>query len=194
MKRFWLVLAGVALAAVLAVGLLQAGGAGSGEEEPPAPARGEAGSRLAGAPPQLGAIHRQSNQLLPGGPGAFRDRLAQLEGHPVVVNKWASWCGPCKAEFPDFQRASVEYGKRVAFLGVNSNDNRGDAERFLEEYPVSFPSYEDPSGTVAQLFNAGAAFPATAFYDRDGELAFVHQGQYLSGDQLERDIRRYALR
>ena len=133
-------------------------------------------------------------QLLGGGPAAFKARLAALRGYPVVVNKWASWCGPCRAEFPDFQRASVKYGKRVAFMGVNGNDNHGDALKFLKQYPTPYPSYEDPSGTIAQVFNAVAAFPTTVFYDRSGKVSFIHQGQYLTGAKLEQDIQRYALR
>jgi len=112
----------------------------------------------------------------------------------VVVNKWASWCGPCRAEFPDFQKTSVKYGRRVAFMGVNGNDNHSDARRFLSRYPVSYPSYEDPSGTVAQVFNGASAFPTTVFYDRDGKVGYIHQGQYLTGAKLEQDVRRYALR
>jgi thiol-disulfide isomerase/thioredoxin len=192
-RKLWLAVGTVALAAVLVIGIVQASGGGSGETESAAPSSAEVDRRLAGAPEPLARVHRQANQILPGGPAAFRERLAALEGYPVVVNKWAAWCGPCKAEFPEFQEAAVRYGKRVAFLGVNTMDNRGEAKRFLEDYPVPYPSYEDRNGTVAQLFQ-GAAFPSTAFYDRDGKLAFLHQGQYLTGKQLDEDIRRYALR
>ena len=50
----------------------------------------------------------------------------------MVVNKWASWCGPCRAEFPFFQSQSVKRGKRIAFLGVDGNDNDADAAEFLD--------------------------------------------------------------
>lgn len=193
-KKLWLAVGTVVLAAVLVVGLVQAGGRGSGDGGgSAAPAQSEVDRRLAGAPEPLARIHRQGNEILPGGPQAFRERLAALKGYPVVVNKWAAWCGPCKAEFPEFQDAALDYGKRVAFLGVNSMDNRGEAKSFLEDHPVPYPSYEDRNGTIAQLFQ-GAAFPSTAFYDRSGKLAFLHQGQYLTGKQLREDIRRYALR
>jgi cytochrome c biogenesis protein CcmG/thiol:disulfide interchange protein DsbE len=192
-KKLWLAIGTVALVAVLVVGLVQAGGRGGGEPEGAVPAQSEVDRRLAGAPEPLARVHRQGSEILPGGPQAFRDRLAALDGYPVVVNKWAAWCAPCKAEFPEFQNAALRYGKRVAFLGVNSMDNRGEAKSFLEDYPVPYPSYEDRNGTIAQLFQ-GAAFPSTAFYDRSGKLAFLHQGQYLTGEQLEEDIERYALR
>ena len=194
-KKLWLAIGAAALVAVLAIGLSQAGGGGgSADRESAAPSSAEVSRRLAGAPEPLARLHRQANEILPGGSQAFRDRLAALKGYPIVVNKWASWCGPCRAEFPDFQKAALKHGKDVAFIGVNSNDNRGDAEAFLKRFPVPYPSYEDPSNSIAAVFNAVAAFPTTAFYDRDGNLAFLHQGQYPNGEQLEIDIRRYALR
>lgn len=192
-RKLWLALGSAVLLAVLVIGLVQAGGGGSGGPGDAAPASGDADSRLAGAPEPLARLHRQANEILPGGPAAYRERIESLEGHPIVVNKWASWCGPCKAEFPDFRQAALKYGKRVAFLGVNTMDNRGEAASFLEDHPVPYPSYEDRNGSIAQLFQ-GAAFPTTAFYDRSGKLTFVHQGQYLDGKQLGIDIRRYALR
>lgn len=161
-----------------------------GEDEPasrPAPP-----GALAGAPAKLAALHDQANRLLPGGVGAYRARLRELSGYPVVVNKWASWCAPCRAEFPIFQRVSVRLGKRVAFLGVNSNDNDGNASRFLRRYPVSYPSFKDGNSKIASELGFGQAFPVTAFYDRRGELAYTHPGPYQTGRELEADIRRYA--
>ena len=149
-------------------------------------------SKLADAPAPLAKLHSQSNELLDGGAEAFEQRLKQLRGYPVVVNKWASWCGPCRYEFPFFQRQAVKRGKSVAFLGVNSDDNDGDAEDFLREYPVPFPSYIDPRLEVAAVFNGVQAFPTTAFYDSKGELAFVHQGNYATEAKLAEDIEQYA--
>jgi cytochrome c biogenesis protein CcmG/thiol:disulfide interchange protein DsbE len=192
-KRVWIALGAVALVVVLVIGLSQAGSGGSDHPKSAAPSAARVSKDLAGAPRPLASLHSQAGQLLGGGPAAFKARLAALHGYPVVVNKWASWCGPCRAEFPDFQKASVKYGKRVAFMGVNGNDNHGDALKFLKQYPTSYPSYEDPSGTVAQVFNGVASFPTTVFYDRRGKLAYIHQGQYLTAAKLDEDIRRYAL-
>src|SRR3954466_6750853 len=147
-RRIWTVLGVVALGVVLVIGLSQAGGGGSANPTSAAPSASRVSKELAGAPAPLAKLHAQAGQLLGGGPDAFKARLAELRGYPVVVNKWASWGGPCRAEFPDFQRASVKYGKRVAFMGVNGNDNHDDAKAFLLKYPVAYPSYEDPSGTV----------------------------------------------
>jgi cytochrome c biogenesis protein CcmG, thiol:disulfide interchange protein DsbE len=175
----------------LSAALLAGCGSGSG---PPsaAPRPAEAARSLAGSPPPLVALHRDANRLLGGGPGALRARLRGLRGHPVVVNKWASWCGPCRAEFPFFQRLSVELGRSVAFIGVNSNDSDGDARAFLRRYPVSYPSYSDPDQKVAKVFAGPLGFPSTAFYDAAGKLTFVHQGEYASEAKLREDIRRYG--
>jgi cytochrome c biogenesis protein CcmG, thiol:disulfide interchange protein DsbE len=147
---------------------------------------------LSGSPAPLAALHRQSNELLGGGPDAFKKRLRGLRGYPVVVNKWASWCGPCRGEFPYFQRQSEKLGKRIGFIGVNSNDNNGDARSFLRQFPVSYPSYSDGNLAIAAVFNGVQAFPTTAFYDAKGGLAFVHQGGYTSEQKLAEDIKRYA--
>ena len=194
-KKLSFALIAAALVAVLVVGLSQAGGgAGSGNGASESLSAAELDRRLAGAPEPLARLHRQANEILPGGSQAFRDRLAALKGYPIVVNKWASWCAPCRAEFPDFQKAALRHGKDVAFIGVNTNDNRDDAEAFLKRLPVPYPSYEDPSNAIAAVFNGVAAFPTTAFYDRSGKLTFLHQGQYPNLEQLEIDIQRYALR
>ena len=141
----------------------------------------------------LPSLRREANELLAGGPPAFRARLAGLRGHPVVVNQWASWCGPCRYEFPFFVRLARRYEGRVAFLGVNSKDNDADARSFLKRYPVPYPHFADPSGDVARVFRGGRAFPTTAFYAADGKLAFTRLGGYANEDKLDEDIKRYAL-
>ena len=166
--------------------------AGCDDDEPQSAEPSGARERLAGAPAPLASLHRQANRLLPGGADAFEERLRVLRGHPVVVNKWASWCPPCRQEFPFFQRLSVELGKEVAFLGVDSEDTSGDAREFLARFPVQFPSYEDPNQRVARVFNGHLAFPTTAFYDAAGKLKFVHQGGYATEAKLREDIERYA--
>jgi cytochrome c biogenesis protein CcmG, thiol:disulfide interchange protein DsbE len=147
---------------------------------------------LAGAPAPLAALHRQENELLPGGLDAFERRIEALRGYPVVVNVWASWCGPCRFEFPAFQQASAEYGKRVAFLGVDSQDSTEEAAEFLGEEPVPYPSYSDSDEGIADEIG-GVALPTTAFYDREGELAFLQLKPYTEHSELRADIERYAL-
>jgi cytochrome c biogenesis protein CcmG/thiol:disulfide interchange protein DsbE len=168
--------------------------AGCGDEEdrlaPEAPDYEQA---LAGSPAPLERLHEQGNRLLDGGAEAFEARLARLRGYPVVVNKWASWCGPCRFEFPFFQRLSARLGKRVAFLGVDSDDSEAAARTFLEQYPVPYPSFSDPDEEIAAVIKATLGFPSTAFYDSRGELVYTKQGGYPDQDDLEADIRRYAL-
>lgn len=149
---------------------------------------------LAGSPPPLAALHRQASQLLGGEVKGFQGRLASLRGHPVVVNKWGSWCAPCRAEFPILQQVSVKLGKEVAFLGIDSQDNDGNAREFLKKFPVTYPSYKDPDLKIA-ISLAGAppqAFPTTVFYDRRGKLVYAHPGPYDNPADLIADIRRYT--
>ncbi|MEO8092446.1 MAG: TlpA disulfide reductase family protein [bacterium] len=153
----------------------------------------DATAPLDAAPPQLQAIREQGNQLLDGGTRAFGARLDDLRGTPVVVNKWASWCGPCRAEFPHFQSVADEIGGEVAFLGVDSNDSADAAETFLSRLPLPYPSYLDPDQEInKQFLDSAVAFPATGFFRASGELAYVKLGQYESAEALAADIERYA--
>jgi len=180
------------LLVALACAALLAGCGSSEPKESAGPGPSAVRTALAGSPPELGRLHAQANRLLGGGARAFKDRLRGLRGHPVVVNKWASWCGPCRSEFPFFQRLSVRRGKRVAFLGVDANDNDAAARRFLGQFPVTYPSYSDPDLKVSAVFNGVQAFPTTAFYDPKGGLSYVHQGAYATERKLSEDIDRYA--
>jgi cytochrome c biogenesis protein CcmG, thiol:disulfide interchange protein DsbE len=148
---------------------------------------------LAGSPPALATLHREANRLLPGGTDAYRHRLAALRGYPVVVNVWASWCGPCRFEFPSLQKLSAGYGKRVAFLGVDSQDSDDAAKTFLGEEPVPYPSYTDPDQSIANEIGATVGLPDTAFYDRRGRLVYLKQGPYTDHAELRADVKRYAL-
>jgi cytochrome c biogenesis protein CcmG, thiol:disulfide interchange protein DsbE len=149
---------------------------------------------LAGAPAPLAALHAQANQLLPGGTEAYEERIAALAGYPIVANVWASWCGPCRFEFPVLQKLSARYGKRVAFIGIDSQDSADAAKTFLREEPVPYPSYSDPDEEIADSLGASLGLPDTAFYDRRGELVYLKQGPYAEDSELEADVRRYALK
>lgn len=188
-KAVW-ILAGVAIAAVLVVGLLQASDdqpAGTPEESLPLE---DALAQLDGSPAPLAKLHEQANELLAG--DGFEKTLASLKGHPVVINRWGSWCGPCRAEFPVFQRVAADKGTTVAFLGVNGQDSTSGAEEFLDEFPLSYPSFVDRGRQpIAQSLGVGAAFPTTVFVDRDGEIEIVLSKPYRNEAELEADIKRY---
>jgi cytochrome c biogenesis protein CcmG/thiol:disulfide interchange protein DsbE len=176
----------LALAALTAAGCGSSGGDYNGSHPDYATA-------LAGSPAALAALHEQANELLPGGTDAYEKRLAALRGYPVVANIWASWCGPCRFEFPTLQKLSARYGKRVAFLGVNSQDSDANAREFLAEAPVPYPSYTDPGNGLIESLGGIGGLPDTAFYDREGKLVHLQQGPYTDDSELEADVRRYAL-
>ena len=182
----------ITLAVVVVIGVRQAAQGTPGPPKARTLSQQEISRRLAGAPPALAALHRQANEILPGARKGLTTRLATLKGHPAVVNVWAAWCGPCRAEMPVMQRVSLDLGKRVAFVGVDLRDNREAARSFLRKIPVTYPSYDDPSG---QVYNAAGlqGVPSTLFYDRRGRQTFVHQGPYFARADLVRDIRRYAM-
>jgi thiol-disulfide isomerase/thioredoxin len=191
LKSLLTTLVTVAVLALLVVGLVQL--KGTAASTPSTLTLGQMRARLTGSPPPLATLHSQANELLSGGLPALRARLATLRGTPVVINKWASWCAPCREESGAFQRVSVSRGREVAFIGIDSEESsRGDALAFLRSFPVSYPSYYDQSGQLGIAITDSTFRPVTVFYNRRGEI-FIHQGPYLSAAKLEQDVKRYAL-
>lgn len=176
-----------ALVAVFALLLF----AGCGTEEKRTP-RAQKAEKISGLPGPLAALNRQADRLLGGGESAFRKRLLELRGYPVVVNKWASWCGPCKFEFPFFLAASRHFSKRVAFLGLNAQDTESSARAFLKKNSGGFPSYIDREQKIAATIDAAAGFPTTVFLSKKGGVVAVHPGGYSSKKALFEDIERYS--
>jgi len=192
-KRLTIALAAAAILAVLVVGLLQLGDSSSPSAAPSTLTLAQMRARLSGSPPALAGLHAQANQILPGGLPALRARLAALRGTPIVINKWASWCEPCRAEFGVFQRVSVSRGREVAFVGIDSGDySQADARAFLRSFPVSYPSFYDHGGQAGLAVTDSTFTPVTVFFNRSGG-EFIHQGPYLSVAKLEQDVRLYAL-
>lgn len=99
----------------------------------------------------------------------FEGILVGLRGRPVVVNLWASWCGPCRVEAPLLQRAARHYGADVVFLGVDSKDQRGAARGFLRHYGITYPNLFDGDGSIRHALEL-RGFPTTYIFDRKGRL------------------------
>ncbi len=192
-KRLSLVAAGMAILALLVVGLIALASSSSSPTQPSKLTLAQMRARLAGSPAPLAQLHAQAGELLSGGLAALRARLASLRGQPIVINKWASWCVPCRSEFGAFQRASVALGRRVAFIGIDSGDtSRAAGESFLRSFPVSYPSYYDPNGAAGAAVTDSTFTPVTVFYNRSGGQ-YIRQGPYPSQARLEEDVKRYAL-
>jgi len=188
-----LILAAAALAwALVACGDGETAGA-------PAPMTGAQASEAATATTTsepASALERNAagaNRLVGEGAGDLKARLASLRGHPVVVNQWASWCGPCRFEFPFFAAAVRRHGATVAFVGVDYMDTRDAAQGFLEEQPPGFPSIYDGEGRAARAIGGGRAMPTTLFIGPDGRIRHAKLGGYAKASELDADIRRHLL-
>lgn len=110
--------------------------------------------------------------------------LSQLRGQVVMINFWATWCGPCRQEMPLLDDIYRKYRKMgFTLLGVNVEPDARAAEEWLEQTPVSFPILYDPDSKVSKLYKV-AGMPSTVFIDRKGNLRVLHKG-YKPGDENE---------
>lgn len=149
---------------------------------------------LEAAPPKLAALYDGGEGgLVEGGAEALDAELERLRGTPIVINLWASWCGPCREEFPIFQEQAAERLDEIAFIGVDVDDSAEYATTFLEDHPIPYPSYEDPDKEIAESYGATFGLPATIFIDASGDVAYTHTGPYTTAEDLAADIDRYAL-
>ena len=114
--------------------------------------------------------------------------LAQLKGTPVVLNIWASWCGPCRDEAPFLSAAARKYGHQVQFLGVDILDQTGSAAQFAREFHVPYPSLFDPTGDIRDGFGF-LGQPDTIFFDAQGTKVKIVSGA-LTAALLDSEIQR----
>lgn len=117
-------------------------------------------------------------------------RLSELRGQVVLINFWASWCGPCRKEMPLLDQLYQQY-KPLGFtvLGVNVEENPAQARSLLGKVPVSFPVLFDGTNAVSGLYNV-IAMPTTVIVDRNGNIRHVHKG-YMPGyeDTYQQQVR-----
>jgi thiol-disulfide isomerase/thioredoxin len=192
MRKVLLWLGALGLTAAVVVGIVQAGSSDRAPKQTSGPlSLAEVSKPLPGAPPELAALRKRVSELDGGGAKAFDAQLRALRGHPVVVNMWASWCEPCRFELPFLQREAQARGTKVAFLGINVNDAEDAAKQRAAEFPMPYPSFEDPRSNLFARFKA-RGLPTTAFYDSNGKLVIVHQGVFPTQAKLAEAIDRYA--
>ncbi len=103
-------------------------------------------------------------------------RLSEYRGEVVMINFWASWCGPCRQEMPILDELYSQY-RELGFtiLGVNVEENSNDAKDLLKEIPVSFPVLFDNKSSVSKLYDV-IAMPSTVLVDRSGNVRYLHHG------------------
>jgi cytochrome c biogenesis protein CcmG, thiol:disulfide interchange protein DsbE len=132
---------------------------------------------VSGRMPMVQGATLQGNTL---GPADYR-------GDVVVVNFWASWCGPCRREQPGLQRLHEEYGGRgVTFLGIDFKDDPAAARTYLTEFGVTYPSVADQDGRLAHLFGI-PYLPATIVVDAEGRMRYL-----MVGAQPEQAVREHV--
>ena len=103
-------------------------------------------------------------------------RLSEFQGEVVMINFWASWCGPCRQEMPLLDELYTQYQPLgFTILGVNVEEDSSKARQMLKENPVNFPILFDTKSEVSKLYNV-VAMPSTVLVDRDGRVRYLHQG------------------
>lgn len=117
-------------------------------------------------------------------------KLSDFFGKPIVVNFWATWCGPCKSELPEFDEAFLEQGEDVQFLMVNLTDGTSDTvesvKTFVEEAGYHFPVFFDTAYDAATIYGI-SAIPLTLFIDSDGVIQ-AYANQAIDGELLQEGI------
>ncbi|MEM7129740.1 MAG: TlpA disulfide reductase family protein [Chloroflexota bacterium] len=173
-SRIWLPLAVFAIMLLfVAACVSQPNGATTGESQSAANVESEPG-----LPPAPKAGHPAPNFTLVTLDGESLS-LAELQGKPVILNFWATWCGPCRLEMPHLEQAYQEnLDDNVVILGVNltqRENNSEDIPIFVDEFALTFPIVLDEEGDVAKLYEIRGQ-PASVFINRDGVVNSVFNG------------------
>ena len=120
--------------------------------------------------------------------------LSDLKGQVVLINFWATWCGPCRKEMPLLEQLHARY-EPLGFklLGVNVEEGNVNAEAFLTETPVTFPILFDPENQVSKLYDV-SAMPSTVLVDRQGNMRYLHHGYQDGYENIYQDQIRQLVR
>ena len=119
--------------------------------------------------------------------GGENVRLSEQRGQVVMINFWASWCGPCRQEMPHLEALSKEFADYgFTLLGINVDEKREQADKLLAQIPVTFPILFDPASEVSRLYKVDA-MPTTILIDRDGNLRHLHRAYRPGFENLYRD-------
>ena len=137
---------------------------------------------LSGAAPDFTLMSRAGEQV----------SLADLRGQVVMINFWATWCGPCRREMPHLEALHQRYSDLgFTLLGINVEDNTSGVDKFLKETPITFDVLYDPANEVSAMYDV-IAMPSTVMVDREGNLRYMHHG-YQSGYEHEYQAQIRAL-
>ncbi|MFD2171664.1 TlpA family protein disulfide reductase [Tumebacillus lipolyticus] len=167
-----LLLGAVVIAVLVIAAILSNGGANTDTKEQ------EADKSKAGEVAEMPVVgYRAPNFSLETFEGKTVE-LSELQGKPVVLNFWASWCGPCRQEMPDLEAVHKQYGDRVQVYGVNltSQDDLDKAKKFMQEMGVTFPSLIDEKEKAGKAYRIFSV-PMTYAIDQNGIISEIHKGQ-----------------
>jgi thiol-disulfide isomerase/thioredoxin len=139
----------------------------------------ETGSGFVSGDGSVTILDPAQRQLAPEAVGLDLDgdplKLSDFAGQVVVLNVWASWCAPCRAEAPALEEVALQFaGKGVQFIGLNTRDSQAAAQAFTRNFDVTYPSLVDTDGRIQLLFNDSLppqAIPSTIVIDQQGRVA-----------------------
>ena len=112
-------------------------------------------------------------------------RLSELQGKPVIINFWATWCGPCVKEMPAFERLKDDFGDKIGIIAVNCGDDAGTVKDFVEENGYTFPVVLDEEYSISMLYPTNS-IPYTVVVDAEGKVTHISTGALDADTMYER--------
>ena len=111
--------------------------------------------------------------------------LSELQGKPVIINFWATWCGPCVKEMPAFERLKDDFGDKIGIIAVNCGDDAGTVKDFMEENGYTFPVVLDEEYSISMLYPTNS-IPYTVVVDAEGKVTHISTGALDADTMYER--------